>query len=168
MAAVDEFVHVEATGPEELATHGKYYLVRKNAPDQFRLSEHNGQHPLSKQQARSYQLASDAIETIMSDILRQNYYANVRGASYLTERQIDFDLVKSLERPGGRGRSKSLVPTLLSHTVPIVEGVSVSRILALREQEAPAFAYIAKLSPNHLPRPGILERHNGGSYSMIW
>jgi hypothetical protein len=69
---------------------------------------------------------------------RQNYYAAKWGTNYLTQREIDLDIINRCESKP-RLIARPLPPTLLSHALPVVDDVEITKILQLRKAESAAF-----------------------------
>jgi hypothetical protein len=96
---------------------------------------------LTPRQAKACGLGRNEIGHIYDDLVQQNYYGNLAGVNYLTQRDIDLDIIRKASVNSGSNKfPPATTPTAFSHALPVVDHIEVRRILALRRAEGAAFA----------------------------
>lgn len=76
-------------------------------------------------------------QPIVDDLLMQNLYA-IQGFHYLTDREIDFEVLAAVNDPVTTENSHALLSGL-SHTVPLIRDATISSLVKLRCNEGEAF-----------------------------
>ena len=130
-----EFV---VSGPESLIEHGHMYLIVPDAPKKLRKKiNERGPLVLSPEEVNEFGLSDRFTQPIVNDLLLQNLYAT-QGFNYLSDREIDFDVVAAINDPATSDKSQSLFNGL-SHAVPLVPQADLSALVKLRSNEGEAF-----------------------------
>jgi hypothetical protein len=124
-------------GPEQLLGHSTVDFMG-NLPKPLVEKFAKGEHKVSKRDVRKYGFVDSWVDSIMSDLFRQNIDVYLSRSQYLTDREIDLDVVTSVGEPETIHDCKSLLAGL-SHTVPAVQGVRLDRLVRLRQKESEAF-----------------------------
>jgi len=65
---------------------------------------------LTTRQVKACGMGQGEVNHIMNDLLRQNFYGNSFGVNYLTQRDIDLELLRQLD-PKSRKGKVSRAPT---------------------------------------------------------
>ena len=81
-------------------------------------------------------------DEIIYDLQRQDSYVRRQNLSYLTQRSIDYELLQlnATSKPSKATKfSPDLSPTPFAHMLPMIDNVSVEKILRLREKERGSF-----------------------------
>jgi len=123
-------------GSEELIQHTAVDLQTKK-PEEMPTRIRPG-HKLSRQQIVKYGLVDPWINRIIQDLFIQNVDVDRRGCQYLTDRQVDLDIVTSVGEPETIRMCKAFLDGL-SHSVPTVEGARLEKLVQLRQKEGEAF-----------------------------
>jgi RNA-binding protein YhbY len=123
-------------GSEDLIQHTAVDLQTKE-PEGMPTRIRPG-HKLSRQQIVKYGLIDPWINRVIRDLFIQNVDVDRRGCQYLTDRQVDLDIVTSVGEPETIRMCKAFLDGL-SHSVPAVEGVRLEKLVRLRQKEGEAF-----------------------------
>jgi hypothetical protein len=75
---------------------------------------------------------------MLDDLELQNTYSFLGGFRYLTDRAADVALLSAVDDPARSLLSRKLMGAL-SHTLPVINNISISHLLKLREKEGEAF-----------------------------
>ena len=138
----DGDIDIEQTGPEDLVPHASAIIKLWEAPKSIMAKRDQVPFKLTARQAKACGMGHGEVTHILDDLLRQNFYGNTVGVSYLTQRDIDLALLRQLE-PNARKAKVSrgpTTPTAFSHALPVIDQIDVTKILALRKAEGAAFA----------------------------
>jgi len=90
VAAIDKYMEVIQRGPDDLVPHGQAVSRSTEIPKIFIGKE--VPFKLTKRQVKAHGLVQHRLHKIISDLFRQNFYANMWGTNYLTQREIDLDI----------------------------------------------------------------------------
>jgi len=132
-------VHVVyARGPEELIDHGSQVIVYRK-PLKLRRKLTAGQsHKLTRTEADRLKIAERFVYPVVGDIMQQEWYGRLYGSKYVTDRSIDFDILRVLES-GAVGRHSDALMEGLKHVVPVIANAPLKTLLKLRAHEGDAF-----------------------------
>jgi hypothetical protein len=128
---------LKITGPEQLIEHGVSYHVSAKARPLVDVVTARGNNLLSKKEIRDYGVFEGPVSTIINDILVQNLYAR-NGFNYLTDREVDFDIIAAVNDNETNALSKAILEGL-SHTVPFIRDVGLQKLIKLRKDEGESF-----------------------------
>jgi hypothetical protein len=127
---------IQAEGPEEILEHPSGFSYTGDAlVDLKKKLGRKTQGVLTKRQATRLGLINQFVHPIIDDLLTQNYYSNLYNSSYLTDREIDSNLIQD--------KNKSILnkkfTSSLSHHIPHIPNVPLGNLINLREKEGEAF-----------------------------
>lgn len=88
--------------------------------------------------ARRLRLFNDEIDRVIDDISTQNATANHFNCQYITDRAIDLELMDMVSNRRVRSFNRAAVDAL-SHPLPFVDQVPLSRLLKLRKGSGESF-----------------------------
>jgi hypothetical protein len=88
---IDDSMTLTQTGPEDLVPHGQSFRLLDKVPNSLVGKSASVPFKLTKAQVKTYGLVN--IGYIIDDLLRQNYYSIMFGTNYLTQREIDVDIM---------------------------------------------------------------------------
>lgn len=138
---VDEEPFVEISGPEKYIIHGKSFVHFRNyIPDSIKGLAKKGR---SIQLPKSAIIESGLLESLTSpifeDLYHQNSLVNLYDISYLTNRDIDFDILNALHSKEDAQKSTNLMEGL-THLLPVLRDTSIEKIVNLRLKDGEAFS----------------------------
>jgi hypothetical protein len=130
-------IHVSA--PESLLSCGGFRATGRSLKD-IGIEGQSVKLPMklnNRSSAVNY-ITYELIEQIISDIRTQTTLTKTLGASYLTSREVDFDI---LDKFGLRStkRARTTNRSIFAHSLPVVDQVSLTHVLKLRSHEGEAF-----------------------------
>ena len=126
------------TGPENLVEHGRSYYIIPELPEELQgRLDSDDRLVLSEDDVFDFDFPHRLTEPIVNDLLLQNLYAT-HGFHYLTDRDIDFEVVAAVNDPATTEVSDAL-RTGLSHSVPLIPDADLSSLVRLRSNEGEAF-----------------------------
>jgi hypothetical protein len=145
-------ISVRVSGPENLIPHGVYYVFidqpEENPflPDSMDDLSDSNPIPVPDGHAKlnTTNLIRGDIEETIYDLQRQNKISQQKNVGYLTNREIDFELLqlynkKNNKQTKNHRRKSGLNPNIFSHLVPAVQNADLKKLVRLRTQETPAF-----------------------------
>jgi hypothetical protein len=124
-------------GPDELIEHGATYRFSDAAQKLSDMLEARQNHVLTKKEIKKYHIFDGTASTIIHDIFIQNLYAR-NGFHYLTDREVDFDVIKAVNDIDTNQLNKAILEGL-SHTVPFIHDVKLESLMKLRKNEGESF-----------------------------
>jgi hypothetical protein len=130
---LNDEIEIHETGPEDLVPHGEALITLWEAPKSIMAKRDQVPFKLTARQAKACGMGQGEISLIMNDLLRQNFYGNSVGVNYLTQRDIDLELLRQVDHPNSRKTKVSrtpTTPTAFSHALPVIDQVDVTRILS--------------------------------------
>jgi hypothetical protein len=83
-------------------------------------------------------IRDDIVREIMSDLVFQSINAAMYGLSYLTDREIDFDLIEAANRMKRRPEATTVLDGF-EHALPFVHHVPLKQLVELRMTDGEAF-----------------------------
>ena len=125
-------------GPEQLLGHSSVDFIGDLPKPLVAKFASKGEHKVSKRDVRKYGFVDSWVDSIIKDLFRQNIDVHFSKSQYLTDREVDLNVVTSVGEPETIHDCKSLLAGL-SHTVPAVQGVRLDRLVRLRQKESEAF-----------------------------
>jgi len=132
---------IEVNGPEDIVNHGVSILLLSgnDAFSEFVIKKATRKSSLfSKKELQKYALVETLVDPIMSDLTIQSYYSEVYGTQYVTDNEVDFDILSTLNSSKVNTLSAALAEGF-SHSVPYLSDIEISRLLELREKEGESF-----------------------------
>ena len=93
---------------------------------------------LSRDFVRKHNIPKMLFNDVLMDIANQNYYSTRFGTGYLTQRQLDLDLVNALSAKPVRD-TNALLSEAFTHEIPVVAGVNLKDLIRIRLNEGDAF-----------------------------
>lgn len=135
---VRDNLSVTAIGPEDYIPHGQTHLILdEDSPIAEKIRRHRRKIPfqLSDYQIESWGLSNEFARPIYDDIIRQNYYCNTLGTSYLTDRPFDITAINSNKKIYNYNEAFNG----FSHAIPVVNKTSLVSLVKLRRNEEAAF-----------------------------
>lgn len=137
-AAVEDAWEFIISGPEDLIEHGKFFYIIPEPPEELvgRLDE-DDRCVLSKEEVSDFGFPHLLTKSIVDDLLVQDLYAT-QGFHYLTDRDIDFEVVSAVNDPE-TAKNSDILLSGLSHIVPLIPEVPLSSLAKFRLNEGEAF-----------------------------
>jgi hypothetical protein len=135
---------IEAEGPEDLVNHGSVLLLlSENSGDELlelagRKANAKNSSFFSKKDVQKYRLFSAFVSPVIADLTIQNYYSELHGTQYVTDNEVDFALLSTANHSRVNRLSNALAEGL-SHSVPYLADIEISKLLELREKEGESF-----------------------------
>jgi len=163
----DEGIAYHIDGPDSLIPHGGFVKSYCSVPKSLASQENNSLKLLTRREISRYRVLDSDVSEVLGDIMRQNWYANKWGVNYLTHRELDLDVIRRYEEPAGRRHRIApiapLSPTMLAHSVPVIETVGLKDIIKLRKKEGAAFELyrdaVSKTLKQH-PHSTLIEQQD--------
>ena len=124
--------YLEMRGPEALIEHGSGAWGPLD-PGELLAKKKSGAK-LSTAEMRKTRALSSFVRSIVDDIALENLFSHRYGVAYLTDREIDFEVLKAVNRPADNRLNHALVSGL-AHTLPVVHEVGFQDLLKLRQEE---------------------------------
>jgi hypothetical protein len=116
-------------GPEEFIVHGaQFFQTPPESVFSGRLTR-----------GRKERLVRALISPLLEDVYRHHVHSRHTGFNYLTDRELDLTVIRSVGGPAVKPIDRALMRGL-SHTLPVVMRMPIQEILRLREEEAESFA----------------------------
>jgi len=138
IVAWDDEIFLTVSGPEYLVEHGRRDLIGK-LPDAILQNYTLGEErELTKREIRDNKLFDYFVNPIARDLFQQSVRVRLYQTQYLTNRRVEQNLVASIDKPEVAQASKALLGGL-SHSVPTIDTVSLTKLLDLRKKEGEAF-----------------------------
>lgn len=132
-------INYHISGPDEILPHGGFFKPAHKLPKNLNGRRSNTPFKLTRRQISFYGIVDSDISEIIDDIVRQNYYTNMCGTSYLTHRDLDLEVIRSFEGSSKPRVTSPVSPTIFSHFLPIIGEVSLEKVVRLRRAEGAAF-----------------------------
>lgn len=149
--------------------YNEEYIIEIDAPKELIHSRGLGFKSLPKKLkkftdiTKPYKFTSkDLIETellshfsspIIEDMLLQNWYSRIYNSNYITDRDIDFNILPIINDENVNIQH-SVVSKSFSHYVPVLGDVQLSKLVKLREEEGPSFQVYRDAVSNALQLTG--------------
>lgn len=129
------------TGPEDLIEHSKTYSIifYENLPKiiQNRLRQKNFKE-LTKGELIESNFIDHRINPIINDLMMQNFCSNIYNANYITDRDLDLELIKNVNNLETNLFNEAFLDGFL-HYIPFIKNVNLKNLIKLREKEGEAF-----------------------------
>lgn len=103
------------------------------------MQKHQQEAPytLSMAELKKFGLLDAIIDSSVNDILEYDFYPSLNGATYLTNRQFDMDLIQGTSKHSGSAKLTNVFPVY--HEVPYLEDILLEDLVSLRKKEADVF-----------------------------
>jgi len=113
-------------------------------------------HKFTTEEVKKLGLVRRVMNQPIRDLLEQNYYENLKSATYLTNRQFDLDIIeKSNEQ---ERRLSPIKPNDFYHSLPFLEDILIEDLLRLRLQNGESFdVYRDALNQAVREAPGSIQ-----------
>ncbi len=140
----DDEPQIRAQGPEDLVSHGATrLLISGNSDDDLsklvvKRAASKKSPFLSQKEIQKFGILNSLAGPIMSDLTIQNYYSEMYGVQYISDSEVDFELLSTMNHSKVNTLSNALAEGL-SHSVPYLSDVEISKLLELREKEGESF-----------------------------
>jgi len=134
----EDEVFLSYAGPEHLVEHGIIDFIGQLPQPLLEKCGSVGARQLTNREIKEYDLTSWFVDPILKDIFQQNIHVCRHRTQYLTDREIDLDIVTSIGEPDVIRTSKSFLAGL-SHSIPTIEDVRLDKLIRLRQKEGEAF-----------------------------
>jgi hypothetical protein len=125
-------------GPENLLGHDRIDLVGDLPEAVLEDYVPGSQRRLTKKEIKANNLLGFLVNPVAMGLFQQSVRVRLYQTQYLTDSEVELDLVTSIDRPEVVQLSQALLAGL-SHSLPTVEGVSLSKLVDLRREEGEAF-----------------------------
>ncbi|WHX29180.1 hypothetical protein QNK09_19005 [Brevibacillus agri] len=137
----DKRPFVEITGPEKYISHGNIVInFKKYIPQPIKDIMKKGQTiELPHDIVKEIGVIDSLISPITKDIYQQNTYVNLHNLTYLTNREVDVEILNALHTKSDFEKSNILVDGL-THLLPILQEVEINKIVELRLKDGESFA----------------------------
>jgi hypothetical protein len=93
---------------------------------------------LNNTQIKDFNIVNHLVDEVINDIVLQNWFSNLNGTNYLTDRTIDFSILSAINDEITNIDSKK-INKALSHTVPFLSGIDINTLIKLRFDEGESF-----------------------------
>jgi len=133
----DDEPQIRAQGPEDLVSHGATrLLISGNSDDDLsklvvKRAASKKSPFLSQKEIQKFGILNSLAGPIMSDLTIQNYYSEMYGVQYISDSEVDFELLSTMNHSKVNTLSNALAEGL-SHSVPYLSDVEISKLLELR------------------------------------
>lgn len=98
------------------------------------------------------------VDPIMEDVVMQAWYSSLYNTNYVTDRDFDFQVLSLVNDQTTNTFNDSLLQSL-SHPLPYIENVELSRIIKLRQEEGESFRVYREAVTNALKQAkGLSQR----------
>jgi hypothetical protein len=156
----------ELNGPLDLIEHGScIHVFGERAAKYFAKKADQAPVPITRTELKRFGMFDDLVKSATEDVVRQNYFSTVNGVNYLTNRQIDFDVITKF---GKSHNHRSFDATAFAHTLPVLEDIPLRKLLSLRAKEGEAFrSYRAALDRAMKAVPKEKSKDLGSLFSDI-
>ncbi len=130
---------IELKGPEELVEHGSMYIYFGKLPKQLKkYSYKKGKYKLDKDILKKTNLLNYLPDIIIQDFEFQDWYCKNFDFSYLTNREIDINLINHTNDIDMNEINRKIYDCI-SHQLPIMSNVDIKDILKIRENDGDVF-----------------------------
>jgi hypothetical protein len=134
----DGFHLVEIEGPENLIEHRSAALFLDDDSKLVKAIGKFGNKTITAAESIEYGFASDLAGEIMNDLIIHNWHAVQDGSNYITSRAIDENVFGRV-RGDSSNQLNQTINKALSHSLPILNGVSLDKLVRLRVNEGESF-----------------------------
>jgi hypothetical protein len=130
---------LEAKGPTRLIRHGASCRYFSDVPAKIRdrLAQAPGRKVELDAEEMKWCLLS-LISPIIDDIYTQHWLTDTFRCQYLTNRELDLDVIEAIRRPD-RVERGGVLASNFDHPLPFIDNVPLSSLLRLRAKEGEAF-----------------------------
>jgi hypothetical protein len=130
--------YVSITGVKNLLIDHEMVIVFKKVPLEIKkLVKGKSKVKLSKREVQEFGLIASLINPIYRDLSFQDYFTKLYDANFLTNRQVDYDiLIRSNSNPN---YNLNKVIGNLNHVVPHLQDIPIEKIISLRDNEGESF-----------------------------
>jgi len=87
---------------------------------------------------RKSTILADHMSPMLNDIIRHTYLSDKYSISYLTRREVDFEIIQALNDEESERRNMALYQAFLHH-LPFLQEVPIRKLITLRQNEGEAF-----------------------------
>lgn len=103
------------------------------------MQKHSSQLPylLSDRDVRKFGLRDKIITDSINDILEYDYYPDLKSCTYLTNRQLDIDLIEKTKKHSKSAKLTNKFPVY--HEVPYLEDIVLEDLVAFRMSNTESF-----------------------------
>lgn len=130
-------LHVEA--PEYLINHSSLWVSSPKIQSMFQKPNFmHKPYQLSKGELLASKVLDHLINPLVSDIFVQNYYANVYHTQYISDREIEIEVMNVINEEEITDINNKMMQTL-SHSLPYIDDVDISKLVNLRKEEGESF-----------------------------
>jgi hypothetical protein len=126
------------SGPEQFVEHGSVDICGTLRQDLVDGYVRGKSRKLTRKEIQKYGIFQWFIRPTLTDLFEQNLHVLTRHTQYLSNRQIDFDLIASVGTPDTLSVNRKLVDGI-AHSIPDILGIRLENLLKLREKEGEAF-----------------------------
>ncbi len=135
---------IDLKGPEDLFAHGQIYDVRS---DPWLLKKANSAHgrisardiKLSKKELKRTGIIERGLKEVADDILFQHFCSRFVSAKYLTDRDVDVQLLDSLTYDDDFKAYNEVLRNRIIYNLPLLDSVPLNYLLEVRRKEHDAF-----------------------------
>lgn len=135
---------IDLKGPEDLFAHGQIYDLRS---DPWLLKKANSAHgranaqeiELSKKDLKKTGIIEKGLKDVADDILLQHFCSRFVSAKYLTDRDLDVQLLDSLTYDDDFKAYNEVLRNRILYDLPLLDSVPLDYLLEIRSKEYDAF-----------------------------
>lgn len=128
---------IELTGADEITEHSPAFVeLLECDPVVAKQRDPAKSHTLSQRDLRRF--VDFLIKPIMDDIFVQNWYSVMYGLTYLTDRELDIEIMRAVNDRQTNAQGDVLLEAL-SHSIPFIYDVPLEKLVTLREVEGESF-----------------------------
>lgn len=129
---------VDHVGPEELIDHSHIIVLKETPQILERYVGARKPHRLTRSELTKSGILEHRVLPIINDIAVQNWYSSEYGCHYVTDREIDFDLISMVNDSETELYNRAFMGAL-SHSVPFIDDVELSKLVEFRDKEGESF-----------------------------
>lgn len=133
--------YVQIEGPEKYGFHGSMtFRFKRDIPEPIKEILVKGRSiEIPHNILKEIGVIESMTSPIIDDLYSQNSLVNLYDVSYLTHRDVDIEVMNALHSQSDIERSNQLVEGL-SHLLPVINDLSLDKIVELRIKEGEAFS----------------------------
>jgi len=132
---------IRLKGPEDIIDHGQMYcvLAQQWVVDKYREHANEKEINITKTELKKSGIIKGQLDYFANDILLQNVCSKLLSAKYLTDRDVDIQLLDSLTYDSDFKSYNHVLRNKLLYELPILDNATLDFLLEVRENEPEAF-----------------------------
>jgi len=119
--------------------HEESFIRYDKLPDDYKKAIARKSNRIYKKEMIQSDDADFFANSVLSNIIMQNWYSTEFGANYVTDQPIEYQAIERINENIVNRTSNSFYSGL-QHTVPIIKNIRIEKLIELRIKEPEAFA----------------------------